>query len=216
MGFSLCPKMAEGEDGAVSSSRLWQRGSAEPSPASCLRADLCPLPAGSLRLHPLSPWTALPPRKTSPPQVLPPVCAGLDMEPVALCWLEHALPLSHTQLPPCLYSNLGEADTWSSSFCRHRNRVKGLEDFQGVTQPRRPKWELDIWIPFSLPKPLPLKKSLPPNLRGVPKLTPPPILSSGLQLYTPCFRQGNSVSLRPAADCTLPTAVRPDHLSDLG
>lgn len=88
-----------------------ERGSAEPSPTSCRRADLCPLPAGSLRLHPLSPWTALPPRKTSPPQVLPPVCAGLDMEPVALCWLEHALPLSHTQLPPCLYSNLGEADT---------------------------------------------------------------------------------------------------------
>lgn len=69
--------------------------------ASCLRhdlkADLCPLPAGNLRLCPLSPWTALPPRKASPHA--PPVCAKLDMEPRALCWLQHTLSTEPHALP---------------------------------------------------------------------------------------------------------------------
>lgn len=46
MGFNLCPKMAEGEDRAVSSSRLWQREEVQslaPHPAEGQTSALCRL-----------------------------------------------------------------------------------------------------------------------------------------------------------------------------
>lgn len=110
---------------------------------------------------------------------VPPICAKLNMDPRALSWLQHTLSTELHALP-----TLSLFKPEKQTFCLHFADVesaKQVEGSSGLTQPRRPKSERNIWIPFSLPQHPPSRQVSTSKFEGFQNdHTHTPNLSSGL------------------------------------